>query len=211
MLPEPSAASPSMLEQLLLEARGGSRESLGKLLHAFRRYLLRLGAAEIRSELQPKGGASDLVQDTFLDAQLAFHQFTGTSKEEICAWLRRIFLNNLSNFRRRYQVGLKRRVAREISLDDSRFGSNVKKNLASDNSSPASAAIRSEQSILLRTAVRELPTIHQQVIILRSRSMPFDLIGRELGCTTEAARKLWARAVKHLSSIVKQRRSSVGH
>src|SRR5438105_4702878 len=102
--------SHSSFEQLISDVRAGSREALGQLLNAFRRYLLHLGEAEIDDELRAKGGASDLVQDTFIAAQRAFPQFEGGSEQEVRAWLRQIFLRHLSSFRRHYQACSKRQV-----------------------------------------------------------------------------------------------------
>ena len=201
---EPPAAAPGSIEQLLQDARDGSREALGKLLNAFRGYLLHIGDAEIRCELRPKGSASDLVQDTFMAAQRAFPRFRGDSPEEVCAWLRTIFVRRLADFRRRYDVRAKRQVARELPLDDSRAGARVKETLAAPTPSPSTEAIRAEQAELLGAAIRKLPDGYRRVITLRAGSrMPFEAIGRELGCSADAAEKIWVRAVKHLSASLK--------
>src|SRR5206468_403604 len=128
------------------DARGGSREALGHLLDAFRRYLLRIGDAEIRPELRPKGGASDLVQDTFVDAQRGFGRFRGETREEVCAWLRTILLRNLSGFRRHFLARSKRQIGRELSLDDSRSGGPVRDGLAAASPSPSGEASRGEHA-----------------------------------------------------------------
>src|SRR5262249_21485567 len=89
--------------QWLPAARQGSREALGRLLEACRDYLLLVANKELDPQLQPKGGASDLVQQTFLEAQRDFARFAGNSEEELLAWLRRLLLNNLGDFTRRYR------------------------------------------------------------------------------------------------------------
>ena len=53
---------------LLVAARRGSREALGNALEACRRYLLAIASRELDPDLRGKGGASDLVQETFLEA-----------------------------------------------------------------------------------------------------------------------------------------------
>ena len=58
----------------LAEARAGSQEALGKLLESFRAYLLLIAQCELDAELRAKGGASDLVQQTFLEGQRDFAQ-----------------------------------------------------------------------------------------------------------------------------------------
>jgi RNA polymerase sigma-70 factor (ECF subfamily) len=197
----PSTPCENRFEQLLEDARGGSREALGKLLNPFRRYLLHLGAAEIGGELQPKGGASDLVQDTFVVAQRAIPRFHGNTEEEFRAWLRQIFLRTLSGFRRHYQARSKRQIVREVSLDDGRVGHSLKNSLEASRSSPEREASRSEHSQRLHEAIEHLPSLHREVVILRSREgLHFDEIGDQLGCSADAARKVWKRAVDHLAA-----------
>jgi RNA polymerase sigma-70 factor (ECF subfamily) len=60
---------PDRLQQLLHQAQGGSPEALGQLLEVFRPYLLCVASEALNVQLQAKGGASDLVQETFLEAQ----------------------------------------------------------------------------------------------------------------------------------------------
>ena len=85
----------------LAAARAGSREALGQVLQACRGYLLLLAERELDPDLRAKGGASDLVQGTFLEAQKDFAHFQGDSEDELRAWLRQVLLHNLANFTRR--------------------------------------------------------------------------------------------------------------
>src|SRR6516225_10133589 len=92
----------------LASARAGSPEALGQALEACRGYLLAIAQQELDPELQAKGGASDLVQETFLKAHRHFSHFHGSAEEELLAWLRRLLLNHLADFRRLYQETQKR-------------------------------------------------------------------------------------------------------
>ncbi len=83
----------------LEEARDGSPEAMGRLLEDYRQYLLLVAQRELDPALRAKGGASDLVQETFLEAQRDFPQFTGTRDDELRVWLRRLLLNNLVRVR----------------------------------------------------------------------------------------------------------------
>src|SRR5438874_1463377 len=104
--------APSVVKWLAA-ARAGSSEALGNVLETCRAYLLLIARQELDTELQAKGGASDLVQETFLEAQRDFRQFAGQTEEELLAWLRRLLLNNVANFRRRYRETAKRDVNAE--------------------------------------------------------------------------------------------------
>ena len=80
-----------------------SAAAFGEVFEACRAYLLAVADRELDADLRAKGGASDIVQETFMEAHRDITQFHGTSDEELRAWLRRLLLNNVSNFRRRYQ------------------------------------------------------------------------------------------------------------
>src|SRR5262245_33279165 len=64
-------------------ARGGSPQALGKLLNSCRPYLLKIANEFFPADLQPKAGASDLVQQTFLEAHKDFAHFGGATEEEL--------------------------------------------------------------------------------------------------------------------------------
>src|SRR5580700_9060811 len=91
-------------DRLLVAARRGSREALGNALEACRRYLLAIASRELDPDLRAKGGASDLVQETFLEAQRDFARFQGSSPEELRAWLRQVLLHNVGAFTRRFRT-----------------------------------------------------------------------------------------------------------
>ena len=180
----------------LRSARAGSREALGQALESCRAYLLKIAEHDIDPTLRPKGGASDLVQQTFLEAQRDFGRFTGGSEEELLAWLRQLLRNNLANFARDFRQTGKRRIDREVALDtpDSTGG-------------PAAAwplgdvASAGERAELVRRAVDRLPEDYRRVLTLRyHEGRSFEEIARLMGRAPNAARKLWARAVEALEA-----------
>jgi RNA polymerase sigma-70 factor (ECF subfamily) len=67
-------------EQLLREARAGDGATLGQLLELYRQYLGLLARVQIGQRLQGKVDASDLVQETFLEAHRHFARFRGASE-----------------------------------------------------------------------------------------------------------------------------------
>ena len=111
------ARSSRRIDKRLPEAKAGSPMALGEVLEACRRYLTWIARRAIDPDLQAKSGPSDLVQETFLEAQRDFGSFQGDTEAELLAWLRRLLLNNLANFARSYRDTAKRRLKRERSLD----------------------------------------------------------------------------------------------
>jgi RNA polymerase sigma-70 factor (ECF subfamily) len=191
------------LARWLPQAQAGSSEALGRLLEACRGYLLLVAERECDRDLRAKGGASDLVQEVMLDAVRDFGQFQGTSEVEVLAWLRRLLLNNLVDFTRRYHDADRRRVSREVEL---RVGSSAAAQGLEPEApgpSPSGAAADREQADAIHRALERLPDDYRLVLLLRyQEARSFDEIGALLGLTANAAGKLCMRAAKRLHQEV---------
>jgi DNA-directed RNA polymerase specialized sigma24 family protein len=72
----------------LAAARNGDGDAFGRLLKRCERNLLHIMHGRIAADLQAKAGSSDLIQETFLEAQRDFHCFAGTTEAELSEWLR---------------------------------------------------------------------------------------------------------------------------
>lgn len=196
-----TGSSPADVERWIASARAGSREALGRLLAACRDYLLVVATRRLPADLRAKAGASDLVQQTFLEAQRDFPAFQGRSEADLLAWLRRILLHNLANATRHFRATGKRQLGREVALDDAPLHELV--NGITSHHSPSSEAVAREQDEALRRAVERLPEGYRRVIRWRSyERLSFADIGQRLGRSAEAARKLWARAVEELKQAL---------
>jgi RNA polymerase sigma-70 factor (ECF subfamily) len=185
---------------LIQAAKEGSSEALGSLLEASQAYLLQVARARLGPELRAKGEASDLVQETFLEAQHDFACFRGCTGQDLIAWLRRILHHNLADFRRRYRARTSRGVNHEQPFGtgdvmDQCLG------LIADTNTPEKIAAAAEEAESLRRALERLPQDYRRVVLLRHHEgHSFPMIGRELGRSAGAARKLWFRAVERLRS-----------
>jgi RNA polymerase sigma-70 factor (ECF subfamily) len=183
----------------LPSARAGSADALGKALEACRGYLLLIAQRELDSGLQAKGGASDLVQETLVDALRDFKHFRGKSHVELQAWLRQLLINNLIDFTRHYRDVEKRQIGRERELEAGDSSAERGGDLEAPISSPSGQAIKDEQSEAIERALKRLPPEYQRVLRLRfEEDLSFEEIGSGMNLTPNAARKLWARAVKRL-------------
>lgn len=185
--------------QWLSAARAGSPEALGRALEACRGYLLLIAQRELGEDLQAKAGASDLVQQTFLEAQRDFGRFVGDTEAAWRAWLRRLLLNNLASFAGEYRDTAKRDVRREVAVAGGKSSSETGPALPAEQPSPSAQAVAREQAEAVRRAMDRLPDDYRRVLVLRYQDgQPFEEIGRQLSLTANAARKLLLRAVERV-------------
>ncbi len=197
-----SVSHPHSFEGLLEKAQSGDQHATGLLLQNHRDYLLRVVNQELDQNLRRKTGSSDIVQETLLTAHQNFDQFHGNDKRELLAWLRQIVLNDLHHERRKFKGTQKRQVDRERSLN---FMSSLVRPLVDAQITPQTNAMLAEESARLGNAMSKLPDEYQQVLQLRSwQELEFEEIGTIMDRSSEAARKLWTRAVLKLEQVLKK-------
>ena len=142
------------MRQWIVQAQAGSQDALGKLLEGCRDYLLGIANDEVDSQLRNKLGASDVVQETLLEAKQGIDAFRGTTEPELLAWVRRILQNNLLDARR-YLHAEKRNVNREQKLN---YGSQAEAiELANNDETPSALVSGQEDERRLVQALAQLP------------------------------------------------------
>jgi RNA polymerase sigma-70 factor (ECF subfamily) len=172
------------------------------LLDYYRDYLLRVATDELASDLVPKVSPSDLVQETFLQAAVDFPRFIGASEAELRSWLRQILLNNLRDAAR-FCGAQKRNWKLEVSLADESPVARPAEEIRSPQPTPSEAFVTAENARTVQLALQTLSANDRRVIEMRSfEGLQFAQVGQRLGVSSEAARKLWARAVDRLAEAL---------
>jgi RNA polymerase sigma-70 factor (ECF subfamily) len=169
-------------------------------LERFRSYLLLLARVRLEPMVRAKVGASDVVQQTLLEAHRNRAQFHGRTVGEQAAWLRQILARNLANVVRDLRRD-KRDVAREqlmqAALDES--ASRMEAWLAAEQSSPSQQVERQERAVRLAEVLATLPENQREAVILRHwQGSSLVEIGERLGCTTAAVTGLLHRGLRKL-------------
>jgi RNA polymerase sigma-70 factor (ECF subfamily) len=188
-------------DELLSLALAGDRDALGALLGLYRQYLMLLARTQVGRRLQGKADASDLVQETCLEAHRHMHQFRGTTEAEFAAWLRSILAGLVANLVRRY-LGTKLRDARleqALVVELNNTSCILDRGLVAAVSSPSEQAVRREASMQLADALEQLPIDYRQVIILRHlEGLPFAEVARQMERSVDSVEKLWVRSLARL-------------
>jgi RNA polymerase sigma-70 factor, ECF subfamily len=210
--PERNAHEPARAEEVfgaaLTAARSGSKTALGAVFEECRNYLLLVANQELGPSIQAKVGASDLVQETLLQAQMILDRFEGTTRAEFVAWLKKILEFKLAQQSRAFATTEMRSVTRELPIGL------VERDLIADERRPRapsheSAVHHQEHALRLRAALEQLPPDYRAAIELRSlEQRPFAEVGAKIGRSAGAARMIWLRAVEKLEVLLRSSNDS---
>src|SRR5262245_52716243 len=190
---------------LLRAARGGAEPALGSLLERHRHALVRLARARLAQDLRRKAGASDVVQEAFVQAYRAFPQFRGETETEFTAWLRRILESRVDKLARRYLGTAQRDLRREEGLGDAAGSSSpmLSRMFASPMTSPSGRVEKGDQARRLAGAMARLPETYRRVLMLRHfEGLSFPAIAERIERTVGSVEKLWVRALARLRTVL---------
>jgi RNA polymerase sigma-70 factor (ECF subfamily) len=186
--------------ELLKQAHQGDGEALGRLLEAQRSALYRLAQRQLEGRIAVRVDASDIIQQTFLEAHRGFALSAAQDAQELAAWLKTILDHKIASAIRDHTLLQKRNLRREQSMDDSqRGGSPLKRELDAGLTSPSQKAIRVEEEHRLNQALTALPDDQREAVRLRHLDgWALADIARQLGRTRAATAGLIKRGMKAL-------------
>jgi RNA polymerase sigma-70 factor (ECF subfamily) len=176
----------------------------GRSLDRYGDYLRLLARLQLSPRLQSKLDASDVVQQTLLQAHAARDQFRGQSEAEWLAWLRAILANTLTAAARRFSTegrDLGRECSLEANLEQS--SSRLECLLAADQSSPSERAVRGEELLRLAHAMACLPADQRRVVELHHlKGLPVAEVAELVDRTRPAVVGLLFRGLKRLRELL---------
>ena len=157
----------------------------------YRDFLGRIYAF-VRAQVATAADAEDITAQVFMNAYQAYPRFEPRHTTP-AAWLFRIARNaTLDHFRAQ---GRRERLRRTIQHQP----------LA--EADPAGQAEERIQYRALLARVAQLPERQREAISLRHSGLSFDEVGRLLGCSEDAAKMLYHRALKALKDAVQKEES----
>jgi RNA polymerase sigma-70 factor (ECF subfamily) len=182
-------------------------DEFGLALERCRPYLRLLAQLHQDPRLRAKLDASDLVQQTFLQAHQASAGFRGQDEAALRAWLRQILARNLVHAARDFGRD-KRDIGREQSIQASLDLSSVRLEgwLIAQQSSPSQKAVHHEQMARLPDALASLPEAQREAVILHYwHDCTVAAIALHMGRTTAAVAGLLKRGLQQLRLQLRER------
>lgn len=165
--------------------------------------LLLIARAQLARQRAGDLEASDLVQNTLLEAHRDRDRFHGHGEEERFAWLRRILHHNLLDAIEKGQAQ-RRDVGRKVleaDLDDSFAG--LDELLIGAQSTPSQKLLHAELLDRLASSLEQLPSEQREAVLLKHLAgWTLQQISERLGCTVAASAGLLYRGRQRLRELL---------
>lgn len=192
-------------EALLRVATAGNSGARETLLTRHREKLRRLVEIRMDQRIAARVDASDVVQESLLDASLRLDKYLDDRPLPFYLWLRQLTLDRIHRMHRTHLRAQKRSVAREIEGAPCDNSSRELASFFADKVETASKiAERAEQQRILDRAVEELPSTDREVLILRYLEQMSPVEASEvLGISPNSFAQRHVRAVQRLRTLMK--------
>lgn len=201
------AETPSESTDLLEQAIQGDGAALGRLLERYRDRLRRMIALRLDPRVQARVDASDIIQETFIEASQRLDEFAKLTAMPFFLWLRLLVGDRLIDHHRKHLGAQARDAGREVSIYRGPMPATTTAALAAKLmgkfTSPSQAAVRAERKLRLQEALNSMDAIDREVLVLRHyEQLSNGEAALVLGLDKSAASKRYARALLRLKEIL---------
>ena len=185
------------------------RKLLGDLFSRHRERLRRMVALHLDRRLLGRIDASDVLQETFIEAARRLDEYLAKADAPLFVWLYFLAAQSLQAVHRRHLGAQARDVRREVSINGGMVPQASSEALAAQllgqEPSPSEAAIQAERKAALEDALDGMQEADREILVLRN----FDQLtnsetARVLGISERAARTRQLRALERLQEILKK-------
>jgi RNA polymerase sigma-70 factor (ECF subfamily) len=196
MIHHPMPSEPSEIDAMLSKYEG---------------YLQVLAELHLVPLLRSRVGASDILQETFIDATRGWVGFRGKSENELRAWLRTILLNNVRKAIDFHIHAEKRSVRSQVSFHDlpglQQSSVMFEEAMVQQVDSPSEQISKEELLLAVTDSLASLSQSDRRIVILRNfHNLGYQAVAEELGKSEAACRMMWLRAIEKLRDEFSKRR-----
>jgi RNA polymerase sigma-70 factor, ECF subfamily len=200
------AENSSETNRLLRRAADGDPEGWGVLLARHEERLRRLIAFRLDQRMQGRLDASDVLQETALEAWQHLADYLRQPALPFFLWLRGIAGNKLRELHRHHLGTQMRDARREVALyhgAPETTSAALAAQLLGHGTRPSEAAMRAEARLRLQEALNGMDPLDREVLALRHfEELSNNEVAAVLGLTKTAASNRYIRALKRLKAIL---------
>jgi RNA polymerase sigma-70 factor, ECF subfamily len=201
------AGDSSETDRLLERAAQGDQQGWGELLARHRERLRRMVALRLDHRLQGRIDASDVIQETYLEAWSRLADYLRNPTMPFFLWLRFLAGQKLMTLHRHHLGVEMRDPGREVSLYHGSLPETSSAALAAQllghDTRPSEAAVRAELKIQLQEALNTMDVLDREVLALRHfEQLTRAEIAQVLDISEAAVSKRYIRALKRLKEIL---------
>jgi len=201
------AVNSSDIDDLLERSAQGDRQGWGALLARHRERLRRMIALRLDHRLQGRIDASDVIQETYLEAWGRLADYLRNPTMPFFLWLRFLAGQKLVTLHRHHLGVEMRDPNREVSLFRGSLPETSSAALAAQllghDTRPSEAAVRAELKIRLQEALNTMDALDREVLALRHfEQLTRAEIAQLLDISEAAVSKRYIRALKKLKEIL---------
>jgi RNA polymerase sigma-70 factor (ECF subfamily) len=190
--------------RLLDAVRSGDESAFDRLFALHRPGLRRFVALRLDPLVQARLDASDVVQETQLEAYRRMGDFLKRRPMAFHVWLRKTAYERLLKLRRHHVEAAQRSVGRELGLPD-RSSLLLASPFLDRGSAPSQGLVRADLVRRVRQALAELSETDREVLLLRNvDELPYREIGCILDLDPAAVRKRYGRALLRLRIVLRE-------
>ena len=195
------------LQPLLDRLARGDTRALGELFARYQAPLRRMIALRLDHRLNGRVSASDILQETYIDAQKRTRHYFEKPEMPFFVWLRLVAGQRLVEVHRQHLGAQMRDAGQEVSLDRGGMmaasSDCLARQLAGKFSSPSHAAQRDEMLALVENVLDGLDPIDREVLALRHfEELTNNEVAAILGIDKAAASKRYVRALVRLKDAL---------
>ena len=193
--------------ELIAYAIQGDSASVGQLFDRHRDKIKRMISLRMDRRLSTRIDASDVVQETWIDCERRFAEFTSNNAMPFFAWLRLLAAQRLVDLHRVHLGAQMRSIRNEVQLYAGTLPASTSiclaAHLVGNLTSASQAAQRGEIQMRIQDSLNSMEPMDREVLALRH----FEMLTNEetaavLGLKKAAASNRYVRALKRLKLIL---------
>lgn len=196
------------------KAAAGDRQAWDELLNAHRPRLRRMIGLRLNQRLQGRLDASDVIQETFVDATAGLAQYAERAEMPFFLWLRWLAGMKLTTLHRKHLGCQLRDAAREVSVDRAAPGASstaLAARLLGKQTSASEVAMRSERKAQIQEVLEGMDPVDREVLVLRHFEELSNVEAAQvLGLQEAATSKRYIRALRRLKEGLRTRPGGSG-